>query len=229
MGFDILNLTNEQKEDMVKVLQEMKSRNLVAEVKEYFGDDLHAKIQDNYSSEFHKAKPKTPEELLEFYRTSKGYLFANAQHCFPGELIGWDKKGRVLDFGAGAGVHSYHLAKLGHDVEFLDINVPQQVFAEWLIKTREIENMKVVQKPEGMYDYMVLADVIEHLEDYKSVMVELIPHLKIGGEAYLKPQFDERVKDGMHIHFADKFGFDGLMRQLGMVRVNGLIWRREEK
>ena len=226
MGFDLLNLTEGQKEDMIKTLQEMKSRNLVGEVKEYFGEELNEKIKENYSSEFSRVAPKTEEELLEFYRTSKGYLWANAQHCFPGDLTIWSQ-GRVLDFGAGAGVHSYYLTKLGHDVDFLDINIPQQEFANWLIKTREIKNMRVVQEPEGMYDYLVMADVIEHLADYKKVMIELLPHLKVGGQAYLKPQFSGKVEEGMHIHFGDKFGFDALMLSLGLVKVNGLIWRKE--
>ena len=182
----------------------MSEINILGEVREFLGNEkFHEflKGDNNFKSEFIRAKPKDEQELLDFYRESKGYLIANAQHHFPEELKEW-APGRLLDFGGGAGTHSFPMAMLGHQVDYCDIGVIQQEFMRWLAnKYNIVPLLNVVSGPIGEYDYLVLADVIEHLADYRPVMKKLIEHLRVGGLAYLKPQFDEQKQDGMRIHW----------------------------
>lgn len=209
----------------------MANYELMSEVREYLGEEQYQEIlqgTNSFRSEFLRAAPKDNQELLDFYKTSRGYLTANAQHVCPPELLEW-KKGRVLDFGGGAGTHSFPIAMNGLFVDYCDISTLQQAFIKWLAQKYSIEsNLKVVSEPIGEYDYIIMADVIEHLADYRPIMKEVLSHLKLGGLAFLKPQFDEVANGEMRIHFGDEYGFEAFVKSLGMEKIeNGLIWRKK--
>ena len=85
-------------------------------------------------------------------------------------LMGWFSKGRkaCLDFGGGCGVLIPSLRTGFDQVSFIDINVTH---AETLMDLLQIRNVSIVKEditafdfPDGSFDAVVAADVLEHFQ-----------------------------------------------------------------
>ena len=116
------------------------------------------------------------------------------------EDIDWGKKnGRLLDLGCGSGRLSLEAAKRGFRVTGVDY-IPKAIeLAKTLAKTTDIDNRaKFIQgdlakaKPHqyGFYDYVVLMEVIEHIDDYQKIIDFAYGSLKKGGKILLTTPYD---------------------------------------
>lgn len=90
-----------------------------------------------------RADPKTPEEILEFYRTTDLYIWELMQwHASPSRYGHWRALSDltrcwppgagyrcVLDFGCGVGTDGLYLASAGYDVTLVDVPGPTFEFA----------------------------------------------------------------------------------------------------
>jgi 2-polyprenyl-3-methyl-5-hydroxy-6-metoxy-1,4-benzoquinol methylase len=90
-----------------------------------------------------------------------------------------NKKGKLLDVGAGDGRFSLFLKNIGFDVYVCDIDKSRFKAKDIPFKTVNL-NKKLPYKP-NMFDVIILREVIEHIEDQYGLMKELYRILKKGG------------------------------------------------
>jgi cyclopropane fatty-acyl-phospholipid synthase-like methyltransferase len=207
---------------------------LLSHVQEYLGDwfSLVPEIKDD----FERVNPKTPTQLLAFYKFTHSYLKPNSIHDVPDEIVTWtqtNKGSRVLDFGGGAGNVAVFLGRMEYFVDYLDINLMQRDFVQWLrdkkLKIPEY-HLRIIDKPEFAkeYDLLVLRDVVEHLEDYSNTIAPLLQTVRPKGYVFAKPEF-AGTSQGMAIHFHDKRsnGFSGLMKASGFTLRSRYMWQKD--
>lgn len=93
----------------------------------------------------------------------------------------------VLDYGAGQGVLAKKLRSEGIDVTEYDPGIPAKE-----------------TKPEGTFDFVVCADVLEHIEPayIENVLNEIDQYLTVGGLLIpcLKPARKHTLPDGRNAH-----------------------------
>lgn len=196
-------------------------------------DRLMRSPQTHFESEFAWQRPKNRAQLTWFYRTSAGYLFANAAHPYENSLD-VITGGCVLDFGAGAGCNTIELAKRCEQVDFLEIGSIQSNFIQFRAERRSLTNVKAI-KPfhegrfdpvnciQGTYDAIVAMDVLEHIPDYHIPLRHLIARLKQGGFIVENSPFDDDAGD-LAIHVSPSMPLPQAM--VGMERVGPGVWRK---
>jgi 2-polyprenyl-3-methyl-5-hydroxy-6-metoxy-1,4-benzoquinol methylase len=141
--------------------------------KEYFKRDIENNAYNIIAEHWKKAKPKTEDEFLDFY---KKYSLAD-------ELAEWHLKGKrmqylkikriiqtlkiktILDLGAGIGTDSLNLAELGYKVTAIEINPLLINFIKFRSKKYGVK-LKIIRGTENdiktKYDLVLMLDVLEH-------------------------------------------------------------------
>jgi len=181
-------------------------------------------------------------ELEQYYRdTGPGYLARAALLARLGTAwpSSWDdyllniiRKGQpavAVEFGAGSGRLSFELAKMGHKVYFLDLDgVPTYEFLKWRCDKHGLTGSTAIfgeWPPPNSCDYAIFSDVIEHLEDWKTPVIQAVKCLKPGG-AFLT-NFLLLIDDGNSEHiFMDRPQFSQFMRSINMASVNPAMWTK---
>lgn len=83
------------------------------------------------------------------------------------------------DFGCGSAPVGFEFAMKGHKMDFIDIDGSGSYeFTKWRAKKRGID---CGWELKGPYDYVLMLDVIEHLEDWKEVLTSVIDSLADDG------------------------------------------------
>lgn len=156
----------------------------MTELQEYLGSRFDPERAEHHrpamAEDWRRANPRTPAEILDFYRSSEGYLY---------NLTGWhgekERCGRtaglityafrhgvttVLDYGCGIGEDGLWLAEAGCCVTFADVECPSLEYLRWRIRRRGLESQCRVEvldgsRPEvpGHWDLGICLDVLEHL------------------------------------------------------------------
>lgn len=99
-----------------------------------------------------------------------------------------EKPGKLLDYGGAYGTQSVAFARLGHKVKMMD-NMPELSNQEWL-KAQGVSfqkhNIETDDLPENSSDYIILSEVLEHL-NYSPVKAvqRLYKALKPGGKIFV--------------------------------------------
>lgn len=109
--------------------------------------------------------------------------------------VDWSKKnGRLLDLGCGSGRLSFEAARRGFQAVGLDYVQKVIDLANAEAKARGMENravfyqadlLKLKPREYGLFDYVVLMEVIEHIDDYRKVLDFAYHSLKKGGKLLL--------------------------------------------
>ncbi len=177
-----------------------------------------------------EANPKTPSEILAFYRSTDLYIWELmqwhastarqpywealvflAKHHLP--LKGWR---RVYDFGCGIGTDALFLATRGYEVTLVDVESPAFRFARHRFERRGlpgrfVESTEPLPSPDGEYDVVVCFDVFEHLPDPVAAAARLTKALRKNGILVQQGGFSD---EGHHpCHLRD-----------GVARYSGLRW-----
>ncbi len=141
------------------------------------------------------------------------------------------KKYDILDLGCGDGFLSCMLAERGHRVDAMDISGERlSKFAERAKKlnVRQICGSVFEYDFSGEYDVIVSSEVLEHLEDYKSVLRTVCRILKPGGRLVVSVPYRERINTCKcpycmkefnmygHLHSFDEKVFQDLSVELGL-------------
>lgn len=203
--------------------------------KTQIAERLLRKPRFHFKSEFAWQGPQDFSELAWFYRTSSGYLFANAAHPYwrlldllaPGP-------GRVLDYGAGAGSNVLGLLARGFRVDYLEIGLIQEAFIRFRIQRRGLKNATCIAPyAEGVFDpircvsdryrAIVLQDVLEHVPNYHVLLGHLIDQLPPGGLIFENSPFEVTAEE-IEIHLRASMPLERAMR--GMERVQEHVWRK---
>jgi len=102
---------------------------------------------------------------------------------------------RVLDMGCGAGRHAFEMYRRGADVIALDQNADElSTVSEWFAAMREEGSVPAgaeadvkqgdalnLHFPDGEFDRIVAADVLEHIPEDEAAIAELARVLRPGG------------------------------------------------
>ena len=106
------------------------------------------------------------------------------------------KSCEILDLGCGDGFLSCMLAENGHQVDAIDISSERlSKFEEKAKKlgVKQICGSVFEYHFEKSYDVVVSSEVIEHLEDYESILKGVCGVLKPGGRLIIAVPYKERI------------------------------------
>jgi 2-polyprenyl-3-methyl-5-hydroxy-6-metoxy-1,4-benzoquinol methylase len=143
-------------------------------------------------SEWERRDPKDHEQILEFYRATRNYVFDLADYDYfafgPGgalvrECMAMLGRGRVLDYGGGIGDMTIRLANRGcSDLTYYDVSGETMKFARWRFAQRGldvavIEASDEEDRLEGKYNTVFCLDVLEHVCEPLEHAERLVSHL----------------------------------------------------
>jgi SAM-dependent methyltransferase len=168
-----------------------------------------------------------------------------SSHSILLRMLPYDGTGkRVLDIGCATGYLSGLLAQRGFEVT--GIERPGFCGADFPAGVRLVEaDLESGMPPlSGLYDYILLADILEHLRDPRSLLAQLRHVLNSGGVIIASlpnsgniwfrlnilagrfPQDDKGLFDRTHLHFYMWRGWEDLFRSAGFsfeqARVTGI-------
>lgn len=111
-----------------------------------------------------------------------------------------EKKGKVLDIGCGDGDYAYQLTTLGFDVLAGDMDVTRFRYKD-KVKFEKCNLTKQLPFDDETFDYVVLAETIEHVKNPYDVIAELRRVLKVGGKLILSTPNILNLKSRMRFLF----------------------------
>ena len=160
------------------------------------------------------AHPTTPDEVMDFYRSTDLYVWELMQwHSSPARTPYWDALlsfverhppsasfRRVFDFGCGIGTDALFLAQQGYEVTAVDVDGPAFAFARHRLARRGLngrfqESTSETPKLDEEYDAAVCFDVFEHLSDPLAAARSLVKGLGAKGVLVQQGSFGD---DGVH-------------------------------
>lgn len=109
----------------------------------------------------------------------KNYLLESFLAIFDKE-----KRGKVLDIGCGNGDYAFNLHKMGFDVLAGDMDVNRFQYKDQ-IKFQKCNVTETLPFDNNSFDFIVLAEVVEHFKNPYDVIQELHRILKPGGTLVL--------------------------------------------
>ena len=210
------------------------SRELYRELAEYVDkpldeiEELGKNSQRLLNDEWEAAFSDNPEE---YYRRNTTYLYNLIHwHANYGEvkarvqimlyLMQRDLT-KVLDFGAGVGSTAILFAVNGFDVSVADIAEHLLSFLQFRMKRRGLQcdcyNLNDCKLPLRHVDAVTAIDVLEHVENPKSVIKEIYQSLKPGGLFC----FNVCGNDAAPMHISEAEDVLCYMNILGFARVKG--------
>lgn len=127
-------------------------------------------------------------QKFEYYREILRYRRISA-------IIG-SKSLHILDLGCGDGFLSCMLAEAGHTVDAMDIS--DERLMKFKKKADELGitqiSGSVFEYPfPGSYDAVILSEVIEHLDDYESILRKVCSIIKPGGRLIIAVPYKEKL------------------------------------
>lgn len=92
-------------------------------------------------------------------------------------------RGYGVDYGCGSAPIGYEFVRLGHRVDFVDIEgAPAYEFLKWRMKRApEVMQERAGWSLRGPYDFALFLDSIEHIENWEEVLDEVIGRLNHKG------------------------------------------------
>jgi 2-polyprenyl-3-methyl-5-hydroxy-6-metoxy-1,4-benzoquinol methylase len=155
----------------------------------------------------HLDKKSPAAEVVEFYRTTKSYLFDlttfNSEYPHTATLDAMVRMAkeqgftRFLDFGSGIGSVGLYFAINGLDVTLADVSESLLDYASWRFNVRGLKvtiiNLNRDQLPGNAFDLVTTFDVLEHLPNAAETLHRLAETLRVGGFLALNvEEADER-------------------------------------
>ena len=137
--------------------------------------------------------------------------------------INLKKKNNILDFGAGSGVNIDMLRKYG----LVDIHEQNKYARAAIKKEKKIKNLySTLRIKKNFYDLILLADVIEHVEQPKKLLKNLKKFLKKDGHILITVpayQFLFSKKDRVLGHYR-RYNKDLLKKELSGFKVENISY-----
>lgn len=207
------SLWNEVRWDAAK-----KSKGLL-ELKEYLGKDFTEYYDSSWAlaDEWNKKNPLTRDDISDFYKKTRNYLFnlviwyeSGDRRNFHKELFQLIEKfsiKSVIDFGCGVGSDSLFLLENKMKTFMVDFDCPSVDFLKWRMKKRgllsediiNVDKMKLLPKGEMFW----AIDVLEHMPNPVDVVALLADETKVFVH---HSQFNNKSggRHPCHIYFEEK-------------------------
>jgi SAM-dependent methyltransferase len=198
-------------------------------------EDVLVKIRqgaNNVNEAWKEANPQTVEEIDQFYRQEKGYLYDLANwnatpffHSLISSAVGYEGK-LVLDFGGGIGTAALAIAEEDQNrVHYLDLpGGALWDFAKWRFEKRNPKIEVVEEVKPGIYDAILCFDVLEHVKDMEPVFWKLCEGLKPGGKLHCHNNFGQQ--DIYPMHFDHKELWEKLVEESGLKQMSDHVWEK---
>jgi SAM-dependent methyltransferase len=130
-----------------------------------------------------------------------------------------------IDYGCGSAAVSFEFALQGHRVDFIDVEGSGAYeFTKWRAKKRKVD---AGFKLGGPYDYAMMFDSLEHIEDWKGVLTELISRLKEGGVLATNYFHNRDFQNPEHISM-DHEAVRQFLRSNGMDSESEVFWVKRQ-
>jgi len=114
----------------------------------------------------------------------------------------------ILDVGCGIGYFSFEFIKHGSTTVGLDIDLEDIMLAKGVKKNQEVSPANFIQGSgltlpfkEGSFDKILASEIIEHIEDDSSFVIELSKTLKPGGVLVLTTPYSSSPVEYSREHF----------------------------
>jgi 2-polyprenyl-3-methyl-5-hydroxy-6-metoxy-1,4-benzoquinol methylase len=174
------------------------------------------------ADEWQKQNPQTPEEVEDFYKNTKRYIYELI--LFNLEPRYWQRvdialraRGRIADLGGGIGTLAMCLAQHSKEMFYIELPSHHRDFAEFRFKRNGFVTIKVRDSLEGLrdLDYVTAVDVIEHIHPSKleATIKQVYNALRKGGQFIAVNDFNQQ--DTIPQHFATQEDFERIIRKVG--------------
>jgi len=205
------------------------------DVMDYLGMDM-----DDISDLSSKYRPSMSDmdkydDIKDYYASrdnsqlARQYMF----HTYPTVMNEWkvfqsmintDRDSYGLDYGCGSAPIGFEFALLGHKIDFVDIDgCGSYEFTKWRAKKREID---CGWKLNGPYDYVLMMDVIEHLENPIDVLGDIVGRLNPGAVIMTNYFVTHDDTNPEHISLNHDEVREFFLSN-GMVRGNDYLWVKD--
>lgn len=163
------------------------------DAEEYLGMGFHqiATLATEYSmARFDEYQEKG--DLEGYYRNlgkpqiARQVMFHHLEECvmqlnFIHSLLNFDVDAKGLDFGCGTAPVGFECVLRGHSLDFVDVDgAAGYEFTKWRARKRGVED-RCGWSVGGPYDYALLLDSIEHIEDWRGLLDTVAESLKDNG------------------------------------------------
>ena len=143
------------------------------------------------------------------------------------DLIDTSRTFDGLDFGCGSAPIGFDLVMRQHNMDFVDLDgASGYEFTKWRAKDRKVED-RCGWKLGGPYDYILCMDSIEHIEDWKEVLTDLVGRLKENGTIFTNYFLNTDFDNPEHISM-DHGAVRRHLSDLGVFPVNQLSWVKRD-
>lgn len=138
-------------------------------------------------------------------------------------MINTQVPGYGIDVGCGSAPVSFELAMRGHKIDFIDVEgAGAYNFTKWRAKRRGIED-RCGFTWAGPYDYAMMFDSLEHIKDWRGVLLQIIGSLKENGVFITNYLLNMDFQNPEHISM-DKEAVQKFLVQNGVYPLNELMW-----
>ncbi len=190
------------------------------ELSEYFGvsreESLRAcrnALQES-KREWESAPRRTEEQIVEFYRSTRIYLFehiwwhatdakVNAANVAILEYAMERGARDYLDFGSGVGTNAILFGRRGFNVVLADVSRTMLDFARWRLQRRglqaELIDLTRQELPHVRFDFVTAVDVCEHLARPGADLKRISRAMKPGGAFVFNHRAGIDAERPMHI------------------------------
>lgn len=134
----------------------------------------------------------------------------------------------VLDYGCGISLVGFEALRLGHYVDFIDIEGTAVLnFLKWRVEKYD-KTEKASFSLGGPYDVVIMNDIIEHLEDWEYHLDNIIGRMNPGA-ALITNFFTEvlRADDPEHLHL-DREGVSNYLLERGFMPSHMGLWIKRD-
>jgi len=140
-------------------------------------------------------------------------------------LLNTNNSSYGCDYGCGSSPVGFELAMQGHKVDFIDVDgAGAYEFTKWRAKKRGI-NCGFEFK--GPYDYVLMLDSIEHIQDWEYALERVVLSLKDGGGIVTNYFGNQDFSNIEHISMNQKKVKEFLIDK-GVYPVNDFLWMKRD-
>ena len=132
-----------------------------------------------------------------------------------------------LDFGCGISPVGFELIKLGHSIDFVDIDgAGAYEFLKWRVEKSEFPE-RAGWQVEGPYDFVLMLDIIEHLPKWEKTLDNIVGRIKEKGILITNYFYNRNYKNPEHISMNHQPVMDFLLSRNMIPRSNSL-WQKDD-
>jgi len=134
-----------------------------------------------------------------------------------------DKRG--LDFGCGSAPTGFHLLEKGQKLDFVDIDGAYGYeFLKWRLKKYGYEAGFTIKGP---YDFILLMDSLEHIEDWEPLLDDILGRLEPNGALITNFFLNEDYGNYEHVNM-DKDAVHAFLLERKIHQVSPFLWIKHD-